>query len=151
MQRAAGARRLRRVGLVPHRDRPEARVAGARARPTWFAAHGVEVRDPGESDAGRRSTASRSPVDEFADGLDLALSLGGDGTMLRTVDLVYDAGVPVLGVNVGQLGYLTEVEPDDLDAALERLARGRLRGRRAHDARGRRRVAGPARPGAGGR
>ena len=44
--------------------------------------------------------------------------------MLRTVDLVYEAGVPVLGVNVGQLGYLTEVEPADLDAALDRLLAG---------------------------
>ena len=40
--------------------------------------------------------------------------------MLRAVDLAYEAGVPVLGVNVGQLGYLTEVEPQDLPAALER-------------------------------
>ena len=39
------------------------------------------------------------------------ISLGGDGTMLRAVDLAYEAGVPVLGVNVGQMGYLTEVEP----------------------------------------
>ena len=52
------------------------------------------------------------------------ISLGGDGTMLRAVDLVYEAGVPVLGVNVGQLGYLTEVEPDDFDAALDRLVAG---------------------------
>ena len=52
------------------------------------------------------------------------ISLGGDGTMLRAVDLAYEAGVPVLGVNVGQLGYLTEVEPDDLDAALDRLIAG---------------------------
>ena len=82
-----------------------------------------------------------------ADGLDVVISLGGDGTMLRAVDLAYEAGVPVLGVNVGQLGYLTEVEPADFDAALERLRRGRLRGRRAHGARdhgrvGRRRAAG---------
>ena len=46
--------------------------------------------------------------------LDLLLTLGGDGTMLRTVDVVAPRGVPVLGVNVGQLGYLTEVEPSDL-------------------------------------
>ena len=59
----------------------------------------------------------------FASGLELVLSLGGDGTMLRTVDLVAAAGVPVLGVNVGQLGYLTEVEPSGLDAALERVVR----------------------------
>ena len=49
--------------------------------------------------------------EEFTSGLDLAISLGGDGTMLRTVDLVYECGAAVLGVNVGQMGYLTEVEP----------------------------------------
>jgi NAD+ kinase len=57
----------------------------------------------------------------FADGLDVVISLGGDGTMLRAIDQVYEAGVPVLGVNVGQMGYLTEVEPDDLDTALARF------------------------------
>ncbi|MFN8026253.1 MAG: NAD(+)/NADH kinase [Acidimicrobiia bacterium] len=51
------------------------------------------------------------------------VSLGGDGTMLLAVDLCYEAGVPVLGVNVGQLGYLAEVEPVDFDAALGRASR----------------------------
>jgi NAD+ kinase len=60
----------------------------------------------------------------FAHGLDLAVSLGGDGTMLRTVDLVAEHGVPVLGVNVGQLGYLTEVEPGDLRTSLDRFLAG---------------------------
>jgi len=60
----------------------------------------------------------------FAPGLDLALSLGGDGTMLRTVDLVAADGVPVVGVNVGQLGYLTEVEPPGLRMALKRFLAG---------------------------
>ncbi|HKA94577.1 MAG TPA: NAD(+)/NADH kinase, partial [Acidimicrobiia bacterium] len=64
------------------------------------------------------------PEEQFAEGLDVAVSLGGDGTMLRTVDIVYEAGVPVLGVNVGDLGYLTEVEPGALDRALERLLAG---------------------------
>ena len=52
------------------------------------------------------------------------MSLGGDGTMLRTVDLVSGAGVPILGINVGQLGYLTDIEPDDLGAALDRFLAG---------------------------
>jgi NAD+ kinase len=63
-------------------------------------------------------------LDAFADGLDVVISLGGDGTMLRAVDLAYEAGVPVVGVNVGQLGYLTEVEPQDFDRALDRLLAG---------------------------
>jgi NAD+ kinase len=61
---------------------------------------------------------------DLADGLQLAVSLGGDGTMLRTIDLVGRHGVPVLGVNVGHLGYLTEVEPDVLDQALDRFLAG---------------------------
>ena len=55
---------------------------------------------------------------------DAVLSFGGDGTMLRTVDLVADADVPVLGVNCGQMGYLTGVDPGELDDALERLRTG---------------------------
>lgn len=111
----------RTVGLVPHRDRAEARDL-ARRTVEWFETHGVKVRIPASDAAGLEGVAV--PVEEFAAGLDLAVSLGGDGTMLRTVDLVYDAGVPVLGVNVGQLGYLAEVEPGDLDAALARLVEG---------------------------
>ncbi len=45
--------------------------------------------------------------------------------------------MPILGVNVGQLGYLTALEPDELEPALPALARGRLRRLGAHDARGR--------------
>ena len=55
----------------------------------------------------------------------LALSLGGDGTMLRTVKMLGGAPVPIIGVNVGLLGYLTEVEPPALTSALERWAAAR--------------------------
>ncbi len=112
---------IRTVGLVPHRDRTEARALAAQVV-AWCELHEIAVRIP-ESDAlelGRLGV----PVADFAPGLDLAISLGGDGTMLRTVDLVYEAGVPVLGVNVGQLGYLAEVDPEDLDDALRRLVAG---------------------------
>ena len=55
---------------------------------------------------------------------DLVLSLGGDGTMLRSVRLLDGASVPLLGVNLGVLGYLTEVEADHVDEALDRFAAG---------------------------
>lgn len=58
------------------------------------------------------------------DVVDLAVSLGGDGTMLRTVAMTAARGIPVLGVNLGQLGYLTEVEPPTLERALERFVAG---------------------------
>jgi NAD+ kinase len=68
--------------------------------------------------------ALASEPDELVFGLDVAVSLGGDGTMLRTVDLVADHGVPVIGVNLGHLGYLTEVDPSKLQVALTRFLAG---------------------------
>ena len=56
------------------------------------------------------------------------MCLGGDGTMLRAVRLLDGAPVPLLGVNVGVLGYLTEIEPPELTVALERFVAGRRRG-----------------------
>ncbi len=63
-------------------------------------------------------------VESIGVGADLAVSLGGDGNMLRVVRAVADHGVPVLGVNFGQLGYLTEVEPDGAIRAMERFFAG---------------------------
>jgi NAD+ kinase len=60
---------------------------------------------------------------EMAD-LDLLVTLGGDGSILRAARMGCEQGVPVLGVNMGRLGFLTEVEPDDWDAALPRLLAG---------------------------
>ena len=67
-----------------------------------------------------------APEDQAVQGADLAVSLGGDGTMLRTVQLALPAGVPVMGANLGQLGYLTSVEPATLCDSLERWLGGRF-------------------------
>jgi NAD+ kinase len=101
------------VGIVAHPVRNDAARFATEAEERLRAA-GVTVRRWHEGD----------DAAAFADGLDLAISLGGDGTMLRTVDLVYATGAGVVGVNVGHLGYLTEVEPGDLETALDRLLAG---------------------------
>lgn len=56
--------------------------------------------------------------------LDLAMSLGGDGTILRTARVAAPWGVPVVGVNLGHLGFLTAIEVSDLEADLPALLRG---------------------------
>jgi NAD+ kinase len=58
--------------------------------------------------------------------LDLLLTLGGDGTLLRGARMVAPHGVPVLGINLGYLGFLTSVAPSDVDAAFSALVDGRL-------------------------
>ena len=62
--------------------------------------------------------------DEFVATVSGVLSLGGDGTMLGALRLMVDRPVPVLGVNLGRLGFLAEVEPDEMPRALERLVAG---------------------------
>jgi NAD+ kinase len=108
------------IAIVLHHDRDEASTLGAETV-AWLTDHDHEVRLP-THDAELISHPEFGVDDSsLADGCDLAVSLGGDGTMLRTFDLVASKSVPVLGVNVGQLGYLTEVEPADLFAALGRV------------------------------
>ncbi len=94
----------------------------------WLAAHGHDGRVLELADADR--AAGQVPAGDLpgADlsGADLAVSLGGDGTFLRMVPLAYAAGVPVLGVNFGRLGYLLEVEPARFWDALTRALAGEV-------------------------
>jgi NAD+ kinase len=58
--------------------------------------------------------------------LDLIVGIGGDGTLMRAAHIAHGLGVPVIGVNLGTVGYLTEVEPDSVAEMLRRLAQGDL-------------------------
>ena len=111
-----------RALLVVHRDRPEA-LGLANKAIAWLEQSGhraVLVADDAAALGIGRLSAAASDIAQA----DVAVSLGGDGTMLRTVELVSAHGVPVIGVNVGRLGYLEEVEPAGLLAALESFAAG---------------------------
>ena len=108
-------------GLVLHRGR-----AGELARSTvdWLLERGHEVRVDQDDAAVLGEPDLAVAPEDFCNGTDLVLSLGGDGTMLRAVDLAAPEDVPVLGVNLGQLGYLTEVEPSGVRMALKRFLAG---------------------------
>lgn len=111
------------VALVVHPQRPEA-IELAAATVDWLVSTGHDVRLPAD-DAGRIGRADLAVVDELlAPGCDLVVSLGGDGTMLRAVESVARHDVPVLGVNLGTLGYLTDTEPDSVRPAIERVLAG---------------------------
>jgi len=64
--------------------------------------------------------------DELGRSIDLAVVLGGDGTMLRGASVVADHGVPVLGVNLGRLGFLTPFDPAEADDAIQAALVGKL-------------------------
>jgi NAD+ kinase len=112
------------VALVLNRNRPRAATL-ARDAAAWLSAHDYDVRIP-QSDAEAVGLSEYACHDEkLAPGLDLVVSMGGDGTVLRSVHLVARHGVPVLGVNLGHLGYLADVEPDVLTEALAQFTDGR--------------------------
>jgi NAD+ kinase len=112
-----------RVGILPHRDRETARDLARRAV-TWLTERGVAAVLPKTEAELVGVPECGVDAETFPEGLDVVISLGGDGTMLRAIDQAYRFGVAVLGVNVGQMGYLTEVEPSDLDTALARILDG---------------------------
>lgn len=105
------------VFIVAHHERTDAAVL-AQAAVSW-------LRDRGHD--AWMSTADADALSVHDLGSDrcpgeagLAVCLGGDGTMLRTIKCLDGAAVPVIGVNVGVLGYLTEIEPPALIPALDR-------------------------------
>jgi NAD+ kinase len=103
---------VRTAGFVVHPARRAAALAADRLA-AWFADHGVEstwfedTRRDDEEEVGR-----------FVDGLDLVVSVGGDGTFLRAARIAWHGDVPILGVKVGRVGFLTEVEPEGAEAVL---------------------------------
>ncbi|GAB1819593.1 NAD(+)/NADH kinase [Herbidospora sp. RD11066] len=110
------------IGLVAHPRNP---VAGSVALIREFAAGRDATLIASAADAARLGP-DVEPVTagEFAERATAVVSLGGDGTMLGAMRLVVGRPTPVLGVNHGNLGFLVEVSPADLPAALDRLTRG---------------------------
>ncbi|MEJ7820876.1 MAG: NAD kinase [Chitinophagaceae bacterium] len=61
--------------------------------------------------------------EDLVEDIDCIISLGGDGTLLDTVTLVRDTGIPVLGINYGRLGFLASIGKDELHTAVEALVK----------------------------
>ncbi len=53
--------------------------------------------------------------------IDVMVSIGGDGTFLRTIDYVRDLDIPVMGINTGNLGFLATIKKENLDHAVEKI------------------------------
>jgi len=111
------------VGILIHHEREAARSI-ATDLVDWLTERGHEVRLPEPDAALIGADQLGLPLAEVALGADLVVGIGGDGTILRAVDVAAPVSVPVLGVNVGQLGYLTMVEPEALRASMKRFLAG---------------------------
>jgi NAD+ kinase len=112
--------RIRTVGLVVKRDRPRA-VRLARRMIGWLSRRRVRVLVDGDTSLGAAPARSK---DELARVADLIVVLGGDGTLLAIARRT-GPRVPILGVNLGELGFLTEVVEREAMPMLARVFAGR--------------------------
>jgi len=112
---------VKRIGIVAKRNRPEA-LEALKELAHWLDSRGLEVF---VEEGVARVTGLRGLNPEgFRKEVDLIVVLGGDGTMLAAARMVAGAPVPILGVNLGGLGFLTVIPRDELYPAMERVLRG---------------------------
>ena len=124
----------RTVLLVVHTGRPEATDTARRVEKV-LGVNGIGLRVL-TAEAVDRGSLHLTPNDmralgvdiqltdadpNAADGCELVLGLGGDGTVLRAAELARNADIPVLGVNLGRIGFLAEAEADAIDSVLEHV------------------------------
>ena len=112
----------RAVLLVAHTGRPAA-VRSARLVADRLTSAGLAVRVLA-AEARELGCPAAREVPASADaaaGTEMVIVIGGDGTLLRAAELARPAGAPVLGVNLGHVGFLAEADPEDLSATVDRV------------------------------
>lgn len=119
---------MRKIGLICKRDRQEPEDI-LRDLVPWLIARGAEVytgtnetRMAGEIGVG---PVKACPFERMQDEVELAIVLGGDGTMLGAARQFAGSGIAILGVNLGGLGFITEVPPTQIFEVLEDALSGR--------------------------
>lgn len=110
------------VAFVVHAGRPEALDVASRIVAT-LRERGVASRSLDPESVGADEACG---PDEIGSGADLLVSVGGDGTFLRAARLAFPADCPVLGVKVGRMGFLTEIEPGEAMDVIDAALRGTL-------------------------
>jgi NAD+ kinase len=116
---------LKAIALYVHADRAPG-VEVARKLAQLAAQHGIQVAVC-ERDGETAAVLGVQPSCDVADA-ELLITVGGDGTLLRGARVAHPSGIPILGVNTGRMGFLTEVEADaEGFAALERVFTGEVR------------------------
>ena len=131
-QQTRGETRPKEVLLVAHTGRP-INIATAGLAAELLHDAGIDVRvavREGDETMNHHPVLSQFKhvphVPESAIGAEFVLVLGGDGTFLRAADLAHAADLPVLGINLGHVGFLAEWEKDSLDEAMARVTSGKF-------------------------
>lgn len=121
---AEAQKHISRVGLVLKSGENKARDLGIEVS-RWLTNQGITVLS--EHPLIDSSQCTACPDQDMPGKVDLIVVLGGDGTLIYAASLVDDEDVPILGVNVGTLGFLTEITTDELFPSLRRVLKGKLK------------------------
>jgi NAD+ kinase len=118
---------MNRIGIVAKKNKPEA-IAIASHLVEWLRVKKIEVYVAGEIGKLLRPTLSEGDWksigrEEIPDDVEMIIVLGGDGTLLSVARQVWNKNIPILGVNLGGLGFLTEITLDELYPVLEKVVR----------------------------
>ncbi len=116
---------MKRIGIIAKKNKPEA-IPITRNLVDWLKPKGVDVYI--EKEIGDLLGPSLPPPtlhlierEEFPQHVEMIIVLGGDGTLLSVARLIGDRGIPILGVNLGGLGFLTEITLEELYRVLEKV------------------------------
>lgn len=115
---------MKRVGFILKPDKTEAAPLLDELVP-WAVSRGLVPVVTAEDQVGPEGVRI-VPEDDLGVECDLVVVLGGDGTMLRAADLVAERGVPVLGINLGRLGFLTPFRTTEARDAIDAAVAGEL-------------------------
>jgi NAD+ kinase len=118
----ASAGSIRKIGLVVRRDRPARAISLAKDLAHWMVERKIDV--IAEPLVAPIVGATPAEAVELARDADLIVVLGGDGTLLGIARLIGERETPILGINLGALGFLTEITTDEAKTALGRIVSG---------------------------
>ncbi len=111
---------MKRIGIITKTTSPHADQVMEELVP-WLTQRGLEVNFQDNYSRLEGDGARSSPLESVADDVDIVLVLGGDGTLLAAARLLEEVDIPILGINLGSMGFLTEVSLDDIYVNLEKV------------------------------
>jgi NAD+ kinase len=114
---------FQRIGLLGSLDVPEVRES-LRKLDTFLCSQGREVFYEEQTAKLIDWTNKIMPIDELLTGIDLAIVVGGDGSMLSACRKMAVGAIPLLGINRGQLGFLTDISPEEIEARVKPVLAG---------------------------
>jgi len=119
---------MNRVGIIIKRNKPEV-ISFTRGLAEWFSPKKIDVYVE-EAMRDLFSPPLSAPFlhfirrEDFPSHVEMVIVLGGDGTLLSVARMVWNHGIPILGVNFGGLGFLTEISLEEIYPVLERVLQG---------------------------